>query len=139
MECEKMIEELVNLNQLFQTADWKKEKHVPAIDIVGECKKGVNITLKIHVGKEIEHPNTTEHHIEWIQVLFLPEDEKFPYILGKSEFNAHGASVDGLNSSTVYSNPITTLSFKTDKSGTIIAISYCNIHGLWRNSQVITF
>ena len=69
-----MIEELVNLNELYQSADWKKEKHVPMIEIVGEIKKGLTISLRLQVGKEIEHPNTTEHHIEWIQALFLPED-----------------------------------------------------------------
>ncbi|RKZ00666.1 MAG: superoxide reductase, partial [Candidatus Hydrothermota bacterium] len=25
--------------------------------------------------------------------------------------------------------------FKTEKSGTILAASYCNIHGLWENSK----
>ncbi len=134
-----MIEEIVNLNELYQTADWKKEKHVPVIEIIGECKKGTKITLNLQVGKEISHPNTTEHHIEWIEALFLPEGEKFPYLLGKTEFNAHGASVDGPNTSTIFSDPLTTISFRTDKPGIVIAFSYCNIHGFWRNTQEIKF
>ncbi|KKL58146.1 hypothetical protein LCGC14_2228340 [marine sediment metagenome] len=134
-----MIEELVNLNELYQSADWKKEKHVPMVEIVGEIKKGLTISLRLQVGKEIEHPNTTEHHIEWIQALFLPEDEKFPFIIGRTEFNAHGASINGPNSSTVYCDPTTTLTFKTEIPGIIIALSSCNIHGLWRNTQEIKF
>ncbi|MFX1339997.1 MAG: desulfoferrodoxin family protein [Promethearchaeota archaeon] len=32
-----------------------------------------------------------------------------------------------------------TLTFKTEKSGTVIAFSYCNIHGLWQNTLDINF
>lgn len=128
---------MVNLNELYQSADWKKEKHVPVIDIMGEVKKGAKITIKLHVGKEIGHPNTTEHHITWIKALFHPKGEKYPYEIGKANFLAHGASIDGPNTSTVYCDPEATLTFKTDKPGTIIAFSYCNIHGLWQNSVEI--
>jgi len=126
---------MLEMNELFQTADWKKEKHVPVIDIIGECKKGSKITVKLQIGKEIGHPNTTEHHIEWIEALFLPDDEKYPYVIGKLNFDAHGSSVNGPNTSTVYCDPEGTITFKTDKPGTIMAFSYCNIHGLWKNSQ----
>ena len=128
---------MVDLNNIFQSADWKKEKHTPVIEVIGGVKKGGPIDIKLMVGKEISHPNTTEHHICWIDVYFLPEGEKFPYQIGKSEFSAHGSSVAGPNSSTVYSDPITTLTFKTEKSGTILAFSYCNIHGLWQNSLAL--
>ena len=130
---------MVDLNKLYQSADWKKEKHTPVIEIVGEGKKGVPIEIKVMVGKEIAHPNTTEHHIRWIKVLFLPEGGKFPYELGKFEFNAHGESVDGPNSSTIYTEPVGHVRFKTEKSGTLIAFSYCNIHGLWQNTMILNF
>ena len=129
---------MVEINELFQTADWKKEKHVPVIEIMGECNKGSNIQVDLQIGKEIKHPNTTEHHIEWIQVLFLPDGEKYPYTIGRLDFNAHGSSIDGPNTSTVYCEPEGCLKFKTDKSGTILAFSYCNIHGLWKNTKEIT-
>ena len=118
---------------MYQTADWKQEKHVPVIEVVGEARKGEPILVNAMVGKGIAHPNTTEHHIRWIDMYFLPEGEKFPYQIGKSEFNAHGESVQGANSSTVYADPKTSFTFKTEKSGKLIAFSYCNIHGLWRN------
>jgi superoxide reductase len=86
------------------------------------------------VGKEIPHPNKTEHHIVWIAVHFHPDGEKFPYHLGRFEFAAHGASVNGPDTSSVYTAPDVTFSFKTDKPGTVIAFAYCNIHGLWFSS-----
>ena len=121
---------MVDLNILFQSADWKKEKHTPVIEVIGEIKRSEPINIKVMVGKEITQPNTTEHHIRWIDVYFLPEGEKFPYEISKSEFTAHGASVEGANSSTIYSYPITNFTFKTEKPGTIIAFSFSNIHGL---------
>ncbi|MFX1316476.1 MAG: class II SORL domain-containing protein [Promethearchaeota archaeon] len=130
---------MVDLNNLYQSADWKKEKHTPVIEVIGEAKKAKPIAIKVMVGKEISHPNTTEHHIRWIDIYFLPVGEKFPYQIGKSEFTAHGASINGANSSTIYSDPIITLTFKTEKPGTIIAFSFCNIHGLWQNTLDLKF
>jgi len=120
-----------DFKELLQSGDWKGEKHVPSIEIKNKEEK---ITVEVGVGKEIPHPNTTEHHISWIEVYFLPEGEKFPYLLGKYEFTAHGASSQGPNTSGVYTEPWITLNFKTQKSGTLYALSYCNIHGLWTNS-----
>jgi superoxide reductase len=125
------------LGELFQTADWKAEKHVPVIEMPAEAKKGENIKMSVTVGKQIAHPNTTEHHIAWVEVLFSPDGEKFPYHLGRFEFLAHGASTQGPNTSTVYTHPEITATFKTEKSGTVYAYSYCNIHGLWTSSMVL--
>jgi len=121
----------MGLSELFQSADWKKEKHTPVIEAE---KAGEQVQVKVSVGKEILHPNTTEHHIAWIEVYFLPKGEKFPYQIGKFEFSAHGASTQGPNTSGVYTEPVVDLRFKTEKSGTILASSYCNIHGLWQSS-----
>jgi superoxide reductase len=35
----------------------------------------------------------------------------------------------------VYTNPSVVCTFKTDRPGTIVAASYCNIHGLWESSK----
>lgn len=123
------------MNNLFQAADWKTEKHVPAIEAPLTAKKQELIKLAVSVGKEIPHPNTTEHHIRWIEVYFHPKGEKFPYQLGRFEFSAHGESAQGPNTSTVFTHPAVVCSFKTEKAGTIITSSYCNIHGLWESSQ----
>ena len=91
-------------NLLIQKADWKLEKHVPVIECKDVVKVDETVEVKIGIGKEIAHPNTTEHHIRWISLFFHPKDEKFPYHLGHYEFNAHGASVQGPNTSTIYSH-----------------------------------
>lgn len=120
---------------LFQAADWKAEKHVPVIDAPDKVKKGSLITVTLAVGKEIPHPNTTEHHIRWITLFFHPAGEKFPYQIARFEFSAHGESVQAPNASTIYTQPIVICNFKTEKPGTLLASSYCNIHGLWESSK----
>ena len=126
---------MTNIKELFQSADWKKEKHVPVIEGPDKVKKGEIFQIKIGVGKEIAHPNTTEHHIRWIEVYFLAQGEKFPCQLGKFDFTSHGESTQGPNTSGVYSHPEIVLSFKTDKAGVILASSFCSIHGLWESAK----
>lgn len=128
---------MADLKDLFQSADWKQEKHVPVIEAPEKAKKGEFFKITVSVGKQIPHPNTTEHHIRWIEVYFLAEADKFPYEIGRFEFSAHGESVQGPNMSAIYSHPEATAVFKTDKSGTIFASSYCNIHGIWKNAKEI--
>ena len=122
------------IKELFQSADWKKEKHVPAIELPKTAKKDEPTRLVVTVGKEIPHPNTTEHHIEWIEVYFLPDGEKFPHTIGKFEFSSHGASTEGPNTSSIYTQPEVQTTLKTGKPGTILATSFCNIHGLWSSA-----
>ncbi|MFO8034464.1 MAG: desulfoferrodoxin family protein, partial [Candidatus Bipolaricaulota bacterium] len=80
-------------------------------------------------------PNTTEHHMRWIELFFSPDDEKFTYELGRFEFNAHGEAVAGANQGPVYTNHEVGFSFKADRPGTLHAIAYCNIHGLWESEK----
>jgi superoxide reductase len=128
---------MAELKDLFQSADWKQEKHVPVIEAPDKVKKGEFFKITVTVGKEIPHPNTTEHHIRWIEVYFLAEGEKLPFEIGRFEFNSHGESTQGPNTSTIYTHPQVTCAFKTDKKGTILSSSYCNIHGLWQGLKAI--
>jgi len=126
---------MAELKDMVQSADWKKEKHVPAIEAPDKARKGEWVSVTVTVGKEIAHPNTTEHHIRWVALYFTPDGEKFTIHVARAEFDAHGESVAGPNMSTVYTNPQATAAVKTDKCGMLTAISYCNIHGLWQNSR----
>ena len=121
----------------IQEADWKKEKHVPVIECADEARAGEVIEVKASLGKEIAHPNTTEHHIRWISLYFRPEGEKFTYQVGRYEFSAHGESVEGANKGPVYTHHEVTASLKLNKSGTLFALALCNIHGLWESSKEI--
>lgn len=123
--------------ELFQTADWKTEKHVPAIECPEQVKADQLFSVKVTLGKEVAHPNTTEHHIQWISVYFQPEGEKFTFQVGHFEFSAHGESTEGPNKGPVYTNHEVTTSLKVNKPGVIYASSLCNIHGLWQSSKEI--
>lgn len=122
---------------LLQIADWKTEKHVPVIDCPDAVKADEMFDVKVTIGKEIAHPNTTEHHIRWIQVFFKPEDDKFPYQVACVEFTAHGEAVAGPNQGPVHTHHGATITMKTTKPGTLFAVSSCNIHGFWENSKAI--
>jgi superoxide reductase len=117
----------------IQTADWKSEKHVPAIEAPEAVAAGEAFNVTVSVGKEIAHPNTVEHHIRWIDVYFKPEGDKFVYQVGHFDFNAHGESAKG----GAYTIPSATFAMKVDSAGTLIAVSLCNIHGLWESSAAV--
>lgn len=126
---------MARVGDLVQTADWKSEKHVPVIDCPDIVSADEIFDVRISLGKEVAHPNTTEHHIRWIQLFFKPEGGKFAYQIGNFEFTAHGESVDGPNTGPVYTNHSVVTSIKTTKPGELFALSLCNIHGLWEYSK----
>lgn len=126
---------MTEVNELLQTADFKTEKHVPVIEVQGTPKKGQQIEVTLSIGKEVPHPNSTEHHIRWVSLFFLPRDEKFPIHIGDISFAAHGSSTKGSDTSTVYTNYKGVFTFTTEKPGELLASSYCNIHGLWQSSK----
>ena len=121
----------------IQTDDWKKEKHMPVIELPATVKAGEAFQVKVSIGKEIAHPNTTEHHIDWIDLYFQPEGEKFPHQVGHYAFAAHGEAVAGPNQGPVYAEPQLVTTVKVNKAGTFQALALCNIHGLWQSEQAV--
>lgn len=128
----------MKIGEVFKSADWKTEKHAPVIEVADHIKAGEVVRIGLCVGKDIAHPNTTEHHISWIKLYFIPENGKNPYEIGSFNFTVHGESVEGANKGPVYCQPFTAVCAKFEKSGTLIATSYCNIHGLWETEKNIT-
>ena len=128
---------MAGMSEYIQKADWKKEKHVPVIDCPDEVKGDTLFEVKLTLGKEITHPNTTEHHIRWITLYFHPEGEKFISQVARVEFNAHGESTEGPNQGGLYAHHSATICTRTRKSGTLHAMAYCNIHGLWESMKEI--
>jgi superoxide reductase len=125
----------MKLGDTIQTADWKKEKHAPVIEAPEVVKAGEPFVVKLSIGKEIPHPNTTAHHINWIELFFKPKGDKFIYQVGHFDFSAHGASAQGADSGPVWTNPLAKCSVTVNGPGTLVATSLCNIHGLWENSH----
>uniref|UniRef100_A0A7V6A5F9 Neelaredoxin n=1 Tax=Desulfobacca acetoxidans TaxID=60893 RepID=A0A7V6A5F9_9BACT len=128
----------MKIGDVVQSADWKAEKHVPVIEGPDAVGAEEIFEVKVAIGKEIAHPNTTEHHIRWISVFFKPDGDKFAYQVAHCEFAAHGESVEGPNKGPVYTHHGVTVSLKINKPGTILASSLCNIHGLWENAKTIS-
>ena len=122
---------MAELSELIQKADWKKEKHVPVIECPDKVEAGEVFKVKVSVGKEIAHPNTAEHHINWISLYFQPEGDKFAYSVGHFEFNVHGEGA-------AFTSPTVIVSLKVDKPGTLQALAHCNIHGLWESSKEVS-
>ncbi len=123
------------LGEHIQSADWKGEKHVPVIDAPESVAAGEAFEVMVTVGKEVPHPNTTEHFIAWIDLYFRPDKGKFIHHAGRVTFQAHGESAKGPNQGPVYAHPKALFSVQIGEPGTLIACSYCNVHGLWESEQ----
>ena len=127
----------MGIGEKVQSADWKTEKHVPAIDCPDAVKAGEPFDVTVGLGVEIAHPNTTEHHISWVSVYFHPEGDKFTYDVGRFNFNAHGESAAGANQGPVPTHHAVKTTLTIGKPGTLYAVAMCNIHGLWESSKEI--
>lgn len=115
------------LSSQYQSGDWAGEKHVPAIHAPQSVKAGEVVEIKALIGEAIPHPNTFEHHIAWLKLYFQPSGSNFPVEIATFDFSAHGES-------DLFTEPFVTARFAATESGTIMATSYCNIHGLWENN-----
>ena len=126
------------LSEFVKHADWKSEKHVPVIECAATAKAGEPFAITVTVGKEIAHPNTSNHHICWIALHFVPAGAKTSVEVARCEFSAHGASAEGPDKGPALTDSSLAIRAKFAVSGTLYATAYCNIHGLWSSEQVIT-
>jgi superoxide reductase len=97
-----------------------KEKHVPHI-AVKECSECGGKMVDIIVGKETPHPNTVEHHIASIQLYGLKDGGQLVHILSA-------------DLGPVVANPCAHVCINKEGLKSLIALEYCNIHGVWENS-----
>jgi len=99
-----------------------KEKHVPTITMDKGHKSGMDI-VRVVIGHEEAHPNTPEHHIEWIELYGVKKDNEQVMALGRAAW------------APVYSNPNVRFQINgISDFKSFVALAYCNIHGLWMNS-----
>jgi superoxide reductase len=128
----------MKLGDFVQSGDWKGEKHVPVIDAPETVKPGEAFKVEFCVGKEIAHPNTAAHHIGWIRLYFVPDGGKFAVELADEQFKAHADSMDPEKPGPAHADPFGSARVKLASSGTLVAQSYCNVHGLWESAKKIT-
>jgi len=124
------------LAEFVKTADWNKEKHVPVIDCATEAAAGETLAVTVTVGKQIPHPNTPTHFIQWIALHFVPDGSKTSIELARCEFSAHGAAAPGATGPAL-TGTSATFSMTLAVSGKLYATAYCNIHGLWSSEREI--
>ncbi len=126
------------IGELVKSADYKSEKHVPVIVLPSKIVAGEAFEVEVSVGKEIAHPNTTEHFINWISVYFKPAEGNLINV-ARFEYMTHGEAVAGANQGPAYAEPCSKFVLKLKTPGKLIATSYCNIHGLWESEAEVKF
>jgi len=110
----------MQLGELIKTgAQEGKEKHVPVIEL-SDCPECGGKVVKVIVGKDVPHPNTIEHHIKWIALFGV-----------KSGLAVHIATFD---LGPTYGFPAVTAHANLGDFSELIAVEYCNVHGLWEGS-----
>ena len=117
------------LSEYVKTADWKSEKHVPAIAAPEKVAAGETFDGEVAVGKEIPHPNTVEHHIAWIALHFVPEGSPVSVEIGRVDLSSHGPDVATASTAK--------FAVSLQKGGVFYATAYCNLHGLWSSTARI--
>ncbi len=118
METINLFEGINKVSDLSEASDLEK-KHLPIIECPDEVNAGQPFTVTITVGKEITHPDEKGHHIQWIELylndLFVARVDFTP------EMSISPFSVQ----------------VKLDNSAKLMALSRCNLHGLWFNEKNI--
>jgi superoxide reductase len=101
----------------------KVESHTPKIEAPDSVSADKSFEVRIIVGP---HPNTIEHSIRQIDVFIAEDGRAFNPIL-----------LTTVRLTPVYSEPDIKVNLKLNKSSTLYAIEYCNLHGLWESGKKI--
>lgn len=87
------------------------------------------------VANKVSAPRRMERHAAWFELYFHPLGERFPRQIGRSEFPAPVTSAPGLAADMDCQPPEIVLSFKTDRPGTLYAISYRTVRDQCRSTR----
>ncbi len=101
----------------------KVETHTPKIECPDIVKANEPFEVRISITK---HPNKLEHSIRYVDVFFVEEGRAFnPIKVAKVQFTPEYVETEAV------------IKLKIQKSGKIIALAYCNLHGLWENYKEV--
>jgi len=95
-----------------------KRKHTPVVEAPAKVKKGEWFEVKVVVGKDIAHPNTKEH---WIQYIALWAGD---FLVAKADLEPERAASEVV------------FKVKIEEPTVFTAHAYCNLHGLWHSEEV---
>ncbi len=101
----------------------KAEYHLPKIVAPDNVKVNESFKVRVTVGP---HPNTPEHYIRRIELYFSEEGRAFNPIL-----------IAYVDLTPLNSEPDIEFTVRLSKSGTLHAVEYCTLHGLWETTKTI--
>lgn len=96
-----------------------EKKHLPVIEAPSKVEAGKRVAVKVKMG-EVTHPMSAIHYIESVQ-LFAGNEPA-----GRMEF------------SPLFNGPEAVFMVSLERSVTLMARSYCNLHGLWESRVEVT-
>ena len=99
------------------------DKHSPVIICEKEAKRNAPFKINVRIGISVKHPNTPDHHYEYIQLW------NFEKLVG--EVRLHRAS---FGDQPIQIEADFTLVPKVSMK--LTAMAYCNKHGLWQSEEV---
>jgi superoxide reductase len=94
----------------FGAADDFAKKHTPFIAFERQHDTAV---VTVEVGREVPHPNGTDHYITWI------------------ELYVEDSMIARVDLSPAVTGPRVTVPVSLPAGTTIRAVGHCNLHGLW--------
>ncbi len=107
---------------IVYTEGEKASNHKPKIECPDSVKAEESFEMRVYVDG---HPNRPEHSIRWIEIYFEEEGRDFnPIMLSRSAFSE-------------FVSPDVSLKVKLAKSGKLVALAYCNKHGLWSSEKEV--
>jgi len=98
------------------------DKHTPVIICDSETERGKQFSVKVRIGMNIKHPNTPDHHFEYIQLWNL-ETLVGEVRLQRNSFGDNPVQIEA------GFNLIPKVSLR------LTALAYCNKHGLWKSEE----
>ncbi len=100
------------------------DKHSPVITCENEAVRNKPFNVKVRIGKTIKHPNAPDHHYEYIQLWNL-ETLVGEARLQRASYGDQPVQIE------------VNFTFIPKVSMRLMAMAYCNKHGLWRSEEVL--
>lgn len=115
-----------SLTELNRPKDWKAltdmgKKHVPIITAPNSVKANEPFEVTIQIGgiDGVNHPNLLGHWINWVIL--------YANIRPVGQIYFYPTMTDGYNAK---------ITISLDSSATLVAQTYCNLHGVWEGKGV---
>ncbi|NPE30061.1 desulfoferrodoxin [Methanococcoides sp. SA1] len=114
------FDDIIGSEDTEKVDDRSKERHIPTIEVLRNYDITGNDYIHVFVGANAKHPNTPEHHIEYIE-LYGHTKMMDTVMVGRVAFGM-GVRPDAMFGLVNFG-----------KYREFCALAYCNVHGVWQN------